>query len=126
MRAARVPCCRWRAHWLPHGARTSEGAGHRGQRGGKLRARIGTPLGLHYRGQRILRTDDPDAAHPAPHWPRAPCHCSIQVNTLVPGAINTPFLDVMLANPRKLACILGRIPLGKQGEGQCMPTCCLH
>ena len=35
-----------------------------------------------------------------------------QVNTLLPGAINTPFLDTMLANPKKLEYILGRIPLG--------------
>lgn len=57
-------------------------------------------------------------------WPAADpwtlCYRSIQVNTLVPGAINTPFLDVMLANPKKLAYILGRIPLGEQqgGDGQ--------
>jgi len=35
------------------------------------------------------------------------------VNTLVPGAINTPFLNVMLANPKKVEYILGRIPLGE-------------
>lgn len=41
-----------------------------------------------------------------------PCLPSCQVNTLLPGAINTPFLNTMLANPRKLEYILGRIPLG--------------
>lgn len=45
---------------------------------------------------------------------------NIQVNTLVPGAINTPFLDVMLANPKKLAYILGRIPLGRLGVAEDM------
>lgn len=29
---------------------------------------------------------------------------NIQVNCLVPGAINSPFLNTMLANPTKLAC----------------------
>lgn len=42
--------------------------------------------------------------------PCSPSSC--QVNTLLPGAINTPFLNTMLANPRKLEYILGRIPLG--------------
>ncbi|PSC68695.1 2-deoxy-D-gluconate 3-dehydrogenase [Micractinium conductrix] len=45
---------------------------------------------------------------------------NIQVNSLVPGAINTGFLDVMLANPRKLEYILGRIPLGRLGIAQDM------
>jgi NAD(P)-dependent dehydrogenase (short-subunit alcohol dehydrogenase family) len=45
---------------------------------------------------------------------------NIQVNTLVPGAINTPFLNVMLANPRKLEYILGRIPLGRLGVAEDM------
>ncbi|EFN59245.1 hypothetical protein CHLNCDRAFT_50121 [Chlorella variabilis] len=40
---------------------------------------------------------------------------NIQVNTLLPGAINTPFLNTMLANPKKLEYILGRIPLGRLG-----------
>ena len=46
---------------------------------------------------------------------------SIQVNTLLPGAINTPFLNIMLANPKKLDYILHRIPLGEGG-----PTPTLH
>lgn len=45
---------------------------------------------------------------------------NIQVNTLLPGAINTPFLNTMLANPRKLEYILGRIPLGRIGVAQDM------
>lgn len=49
-----------------------------------------------------------DFTRACPHLAPLPC----QVNTLLPGAINTPFLNTMLANPRKLEYILGRIPLG--------------
>jgi L-rhamnose 1-dehydrogenase len=52
--------------------------------------------------------------------PRLPPRYTSQVNTLLPGAINTPFLNTMLANPRKLEYILGRIPLGRIGVAQDM------
>ncbi|KAL4420594.1 hypothetical protein ABPG75_010250 [Micractinium tetrahymenae] len=40
---------------------------------------------------------------------------SIQVNVLIPGAINTPFLDSVLNTPEKVNEILRRIPAGRLG-----------
>ena len=43
------------------------------------------------------------------------------MNCLLPGAINTPFLDAVLNTPDKVHCMLGRIPAGEahgvQGQG---------
>ncbi|KAL4420621.1 hypothetical protein ABPG75_010277 [Micractinium tetrahymenae] len=40
---------------------------------------------------------------------------NIQVNVLIPGAINTPFLDSVLNTPEKVNEILRRIPAGRLG-----------
>jgi hypothetical protein len=49
-----------------------------------------------------------------------PCWCSIQVNCLLPGAINTPFLDSVLNSKAKMDYLLHRIP-----AGGCTVTCCI-
>lgn len=50
------------------------------------------------------------ASAAAPSWPRPPR--SIQVNCLLPGAINTPFLDTIVNTDDKLAYLLNRLPAG--------------
>ncbi|PRW44575.1 2-deoxy-D-gluconate 3-dehydrogenase [Chlorella sorokiniana] len=43
---------------------------------------------------------------------------NIQVNCLLPGAINTPFLDTVLNTQEKLDYVLDRIPAGRLGVGE--------
>lgn len=40
----------------------------------------------------------------------------INVNVVLPGAINTPFTRAVLNNPEKVAYMKERIPLGRLGE----------
>lgn len=58
---------------------------------------------------------------PAPLPLTLPVLPANQVNVLLPGAINTPFLNTMLANQSKLKYILGRIPLGEGRAAACQP-----
>ena len=59
----------------------------------------------------MCNTPPPSLSY-SPALPAAPPVCSIQVNCLLPGAINTPFLDSVINSKAKMDYVLHRIPAG--------------